>query len=110
MKSIWEGEMKHCKRKRKAVLLTRSAEVWPLSVPALSQLSHRACSPDCLVSHGVVSLCCMTALCMHSLQFLPLESLESLTTTDIDSDDSNEHFNDNLYCKVDGEQIVRSLF
>lgn len=110
MKSIWEGEMKHCKRERKAVLLTRSAEVWPLSVPALSQLSHRACSPDCLVSHGVVSLCCMTALCMHSPQFLPLESLESLTTTDIDSDDSNERDNANV---ADGEQIVkdvRSLF
>lgn len=42
----------------KAALLppTRSAEVWPLSVPALSQLSHRACSPDCTVTHWVVSL------------------------------------------------------
>lgn len=63
-----KGETKRCKD-RKAVLPTRSAEVWPLSVPALSQLSHGACSPDCVVSHRVVRLCCLTALCMHFPQF-----------------------------------------
>lgn len=52
-------------RRAKAVLPTRSAEVWPLSVPALSQLSHGACSPDCMVSHRVVRLCCLTALCLR---------------------------------------------
>ena len=35
---------------------TRSAEVWPLSLPVLSQPSHRACSPDCIVSHWAASL------------------------------------------------------
>lgn len=56
------------RRQREAVLPSRSEEVWPLSVPALSQLSHGACSPDCTVSHWVVSLCCLTALCMHFSQ------------------------------------------
>lgn len=60
------------RRQREAVLPSRSAEVWPLSVPALSQLSHGACSPDCTVSHWVACLCCLTALCTHFSQ--PLQT------------------------------------
>lgn len=57
---------------------SRSAEVWPLCVPALSQLSHRACSPDCTVTHWVVSLwCLMHCACLHHIS-PPQESSESL--------------------------------
>lgn len=63
------------RRQREAVLPSRSTEVWPLSVPALSQLSHGACSPDCTVSHWVVSLCRLTALCMHFSQHSKLPPL-----------------------------------
>lgn len=47
---------------------TRSAEFWPLYVPALSQLRHRACSPDCMVTHWV-SVAWMRCACISQFPF-----------------------------------------
>lgn len=78
----------------RAVLPSRSSEVWPLSVPVLSQLSHRACSPDCAVSQtGLwVSVAWLHCACV-SHSSLSQEPLESLWTNNIDHDDFNEHIN-----------------
>lgn len=65
-------------RTAEAVLPNRSAEVWPLSVPALSQLCHRACSPDCLVTQWVVSLCCLDCI-VHAFPTVTAPAWRSLT-------------------------------